>query len=135
MSSVHFYQEVRESCHTLNNKLIAIQGFCELMVRGEIDDTIEANLKHIREVAVDISHMTRAISLCITSQSDEQTANATITNSVSKINDLIAILRAGVEHLLQQVHEDSSKSTSYKEKALMAMQQAEEVVAQLSSQC
>ena len=132
MHDEDFYLAVRESCHTLNNKLIAIQGFCGLMVQDEMDETIEASLKQIREIAVDISHMTRKISTCIKQQSTEKGVKTTIIDTMSKLKNAISTLRTAVDELLQQAPTNGDKSTSYAKKVLIAMQQAEETIVHIS---
>ncbi len=133
----HFYQMVRESCHTLNNKLIAVQGFCELMVQDEAGGAMRDGVESIRKIAVDISHITQAISASIKSRTNEQsqqeaqTLNTRVKDHVCKLKGLVPTLRAEVEQLLQQVHCDDDKIASYQQKALTAMGQVEEVVAHI----
>ncbi|MDF1678707.1 MAG: hypothetical protein P1U32_08450 [Legionellaceae bacterium] len=135
-STEHFYQAIRESCHTLNNKLIAVQGFCELMVQDEATAATRERVESIRKIAIDISHITHAISACIKSQAqnpqDAETVSTGIQNDVCKLKSVVPTLRAEVEQLLQQAHCDNDKAASYQQKALVAMQQVEAVIAQIT---
>ena len=132
----HYCDAVRESNHFLRGKLLAVSGFCELMVEKDNSEHAAEDIQVLREIISDINQMSKELSSRLNMFSEEHTIDErdkikeSIVDLFSRVKSSLGTLKQVVHRLLDTIQLDDDTTYAYKEKIQATLKQLDSYNAQ-----